>query len=681
MPLSENPNVREAVYIISKKFSRCSHKTIDYQEIAEDFRVISGARYVALNDVSDYGEYTTTKAIAGIREGIQQASKIFGFPLVGAAYSIDTPIKEVFAADGIVEFDHLCSLAGSQVPQGLCREAAKLFRLEKAYALAMYDYNGPIADLIFILEKGVELQNRLEIETLASVLSLCLQRVYAEQDMVLKLLDVCKADNEERRAAYQSLFAATDRLPDLIYHLDTEGRISFINQAVQRYGYTRESLIGEHILELVHPEDREKARWKLNERRAGDRRTRKFEVRLKTGDKHTVFLSLYNRSMPKDPVLLVDAEGIYKGTPGRSDFMGTLGVGHDITEQKLLQNELDQHSHMFRTIIENMGEAAWLEEIDPQRTMYLNPACERLFQITADRLQADPSLWLRIIHPDDRKRVEAALTQLNSEHRLDPIEYRIFDKTGTERWVRAHTFPVEDTYGKVTRMVGIAHDITSEQQERTLLQERVQKEKAFVHEINHRVKNNLTLLDSMLSLELGSIQEQQNDADNTTEILGKVKARIRAVGLVHEMLYSSSQDRAVEARQYLQELGFNILEADGVNYGRIQLEFRIKDLVWLPVRVVIPLGMIFSELLTNAIKYAFPAGEDGQVWVRLEGHAEQEYELQVCDNGKALPPDYDQKSLSIGHSLITSLARQLNGSFEIKTNQNYKCFSIRFAME
>ncbi|MFW5710595.1 MAG: PAS domain-containing protein [Spirochaetota bacterium] len=239
------------------------------------------------------------------------------------------------------------------------------------------------------------------------------------------------------------MFHATDKMPDLIYHLDTEGRIVFINQAVQRYGYDRESLIGEHVLDLVHPEDRERARWKLTERRA------------------------------------------------------------------------------------------------------------------------DPALWLQIIHPDDRKRVEDALVRLNTEHKLDPVEYRIFD----------------------------------------------------------------------------------------------------------------------EARTYLRELGDSILEIDNTGSSRIQLDYHIDQPIWLPVATVIPLGMIFSELLTNAIKYAFPDGEGGQVWIHLWRHTEYEFELQVCDNGKALPSDFDTKSLSIGHSLITNLARQLNGSFEITDKPDYKCFCIRFAID
>lgn len=674
--------MRDFVRSVVRRFSRCSHRTIDYEEIAENFRIVSGARYVALNEVSDYGEHTNTRAIAGVDEGVKKASKMFGFPLVGAAYTVDPPIKEVFAADGIVEFESLCDLAGSQIPRNLCTQAVRLFGLGKAYALAVHDHNGPIADLVFLCAKNREIQHRVELETLSSVLSLCLQRVYAEKDTVVKLLDVCKDGGDERGAAYESLFHATDKLPDLIYHLDTEGRIVFINQAVQRYGYERESLIGEHILELVHPADREKARWKLNERRAGDRRTRKFEVRLKTGDKHTVYLSLYNRNLPKDPVLLIDAEGLYKGQPGQSDFLGTLGVGHDITEHKLLQAELNQHSHMFQTIIENMGEAAWLEEIDPQRTLYLNPACERLFQTTADRLQADPSLWTQIVHPDDRGRVEEALVQLNSEHKLDPLEYRIFDGEGNERWVRSQVFPVEDQYGSVTRMVGIAHDITAEQREREHLQQNIQKEKAFVHEVNHRVKNNLMMIDSMLNLELGSFTAQSGNPspENAAAILSKVKARIRAVGLVHEMLYSSSQDKAVEASRYLRELGDSILEADGINHNRIQLNFLVEQPIWLPVRVVIPLGMIFSELLTNAVKYAFPVGNEGDVRVFLRAHTEQEYELRVCDNGESLPADYGKNSTGIGHSLITNLARQLNGSFEILGEEDYKCFTVRFSL-
>ena len=677
----------------ARDLSRCSHRSIDYVEIAELFRALSGARFVALNEVSDFGEHTTTRAIAGVKETVQKAGELFGFSLTGAAYTVDPHIKEAFDAEGIVEFDNLCSLAGSQIPKNVCKRVAKLFNIGKAYVLALHDHNGPIADLVFICGQKQELVNRLELETLGAMLSLCLQRVYAEQDSVLKLLSIFGNEDQAKHPVYESLLQASDRMPDIIYQLDRDGRIEFINQAVQRYGYDREKLIGRHILDIVHPADREKAKWKLAERRTGSRRTRKFEVRLQTSNSHTVFFRLYNRSLPKDPVLLIDAEGLYSTRTGDSEFVGTLGVGHDITEQKMLQDELDQHSYMFRTIIENIGDAAWLEEIDPQRTLYLNPACERLFQVTAERLQEDPSLWLQRIHPEDRERVEGFIEKLNSEKEAGAIEYRLFDGEGGERWIRAQLFPVRTPYGTLNKTVGIARDITIEQHEKELLQQKVEKEKAFVREINHRVKNNLMMLDSMLNLELASLKERSDhfeqyysekppEPENAAEILSKVKGRIRAVGLVHEMLYSSSQDKAVEAGSYLQELGQSILEADGAKREKIVLSFEGDDLLWLPVKMVIPLGMIFSELLTNALKYAFPDDGRGHVLVQLVSTEQRQYELRVCDDGVALPADYDKKSQSIGHSLISGLSQQINGEFEIEAGQSQqKCFKIRFAME
>ncbi|MDZ7792882.1 MAG: PAS domain S-box protein [Spirochaetia bacterium] len=678
--------IREA----ARSLSRCSHRSIDYLEIAELFRVLSGARFVALNEVSDYGEHTTTRAIAGVKETLQKAGELFGFSLTGAAYTVDPQIKEAFDAEGIVEFDHLCSLAGSQVPEKVCQQMAKLFKLGKTYVLALHDHNGPIADLVFICGQKQELENRVEVETLGSMLSLCLQRVYSEQDSVLKLLSICGNEEQAKQPAYDSLLQATDRMPDIIYHLDRDGRIEFINQAVQRYGYERQGLIGRHILDIVHPADREKAKWKLAERRTGSRRTRKFEVRLQTGNNHTVFFRLYNRSLPREPVLLIDAEGLYSGRTGESEFMGTLGVGHDITEQKMLQDELDQHSYMFRTIIENIGEAAWLEEIDPQRTLYLNPACERLFQVSAEGLQKNPELWLQRVHPDDRAGVEGFLEKLNSEQEMGAVEYRLFDGEGGERWIRSELFPVRDPYGILNKTVGIARDITVEQHEKQLLQQKVEREKAFVREINHRVKNNLMMLDSMLNLELASLQEQsersagqeQSEPRQAAEILSKVKGRIRAVGLVHEMLYSSSQDKAVEAGSYLQELGESLLEADGAKREKVVLIFEVDNALWLPVKMVIPLGMIFSELLTNALKYAFPGDGRGHVRVQLASTGQAQYELRVCDDGVDLPADYDQKSRSIGHSLISGLSRQLNGEFEIEAGgTKEKCFKIRFVLD
>lgn len=134
-------------------------------------------------------------------------------------------------------------------------------------------------------------------------------------------------------------------VPDLIYRLDADGRILFINDAIERYGYTAQELIGTNIFDLVHPEDREKAIFKINERRSGMRGTQSLELRLLTKNNISIPFEFKSNSSEVDPILIISAEGVY-ATSSLQDgrFICTQGVGRDITERKWVEEAI-RRSH------------------------------------------------------------------------------------------------------------------------------------------------------------------------------------------------------------------------------------------------------------------------------------------------------------------------------------------------
>ncbi|MEW6752901.1 MAG: ATP-binding protein [Candidatus Latescibacterota bacterium] len=124
-------------------------------------------------------------------------------------------------------------------------------------------------------------------------------------------------------------------IPDIVYRLDAAGRILFINEAVRRYGYDPAELQGTSIFDLIHPEDRAKAAYRLNERRTGERRTRLLEVRLLARNRPPVPFELTQGPWQEEPTLLVSAEGIYATPrPSTATFLCTQGVARDISERK-----------------------------------------------------------------------------------------------------------------------------------------------------------------------------------------------------------------------------------------------------------------------------------------------------------------------------------------------------------
>ena len=142
-----------------------------------------------------------------------------------------------------------------------------------------------------------------------------------------------EALSSQRDPSELMLTSIVRAVPDIVYRLDADGRIVFMNEAVRNYGYEPDELIGTNIFELIHPEDRDKAAYRINERRTGDRRTRLLELRLLTKNREPV--SFEFASHIGEPTLSISAEGIYSsGEPSREDFLYTQGVARDITDRK-----------------------------------------------------------------------------------------------------------------------------------------------------------------------------------------------------------------------------------------------------------------------------------------------------------------------------------------------------------
>ncbi|MCP4756010.1 MAG: PAS domain S-box protein [Proteobacteria bacterium] len=144
----------------------------------------------------------------------------------------------------------------------------------------------------------------------------------------------------ERRKAETALAESQRELksiirtvPDIIYRLDPGGRVTFISDAVKRYGYEPEALLGHSMMDLVHPGDKEKAAFRINERRTGDRSTRAFELRLLTKSKKSIPFEIFT----------VSSEGVYcSDNPRTGAFEGTQGIAKDITDRRRVEEEREQ---------------------------------------------------------------------------------------------------------------------------------------------------------------------------------------------------------------------------------------------------------------------------------------------------------------------------------------------------
>lgn len=146
------------------------------------------------------------------------------------------------------------------------------------------------------------------------------------------------------KEAETKFFLLVQNLPDIIYLLDENGTISFISNTINQYGYSSEELIGTSIIDIVHPEDKEKAWFRIKERRRGDRSTKMMEIRFVKKNEDVIHLELKDRDVDEFPMFSISAEGQYISSNGDGDvsqFIGTLGVAREVSHRRSLAVDLD----------------------------------------------------------------------------------------------------------------------------------------------------------------------------------------------------------------------------------------------------------------------------------------------------------------------------------------------------
>jgi two-component system, sensor histidine kinase PdtaS len=179
----------------------------------------------------------------------------------------------------------------------------------------------------------------------------------------------------------------------------------------------------------------------------------------------------------------------------------------------------------------------------------------------------------------------------------------------------------------------------------------------LIKEIHHRVKNNLEMVSSLLALQ----SEQINDP-KTKEAITEGKNRVNSIGIVHQKLYQGDNLGHIEMKEYFMSLSESILDSLGAE-DRIELKIEMKKLD-LDIDTAIPLGLIINELLTNAIKYAFPLAKKGTISIKLEKQNHHILHLEVSDNG--IGKSDSIQGTGFGGKLISLLTHQLNGTMTEK---------------
>ncbi len=211
------------------------------------------------------------------------------------------------------------------------------------------------------------------------------------------------------------------------------------------------------------------------------------------------------------------------------------------------------------------------------------------------------------------------------------------------------------------------------QKEAAKTESSLQEKELLLREIHHRVKNNLQIISSLLSL-----QSRSSKDEHAIEMAKESQNRIKVMALIHEKLYRSKDFANVEFNDYIKNLVNDLFASYKVSTSRISLKMDIEN-ISLGIDTAIPTGLIINELVTNCLKYAFPKDTDGEIRISLRSLDDGQNELIVSDNGVGLPENMDIKNAeSLGLRMITNLTeRSLHGKVNINRDNGTE-FQIIF---
>ncbi len=373
----------------------------------------------------------------------------------------------------------------------------------------------------------------------------------------------------------------------------------------------------------------------------------------------------------------------------------------EIEERKHMEAALRESEERYRGIIKDQTEliCRWL----PDGTLtFVNEAYCRYFGKSYEELVGHS--FVPLIPEEEQDVVMEAATTPNAENPIVSTEHSVIVADGSLRWQQWTDRAILDAAGNVVELQSVGRDITEkrlaemalkdlnasletriaertaelsrvaedlrrEVDERTRAEARLQtslrEKEVLLREIHHRVKNNLQVVSSLLSLQARQVTDAVGLA-----MLQDSQNRLRSMALIHEKLHESAEIACVDFGDYIRSLMASLMASYSGASASVAVVIDVAPDLQLDIDTAVPCGLIINELISNALKHAFVDGRPGTLWTSVSRIADQELELVVRDNGVGLPVDVQELATrSLGLRLVNRLVRQIKGTLEMDSSE------------
>jgi PAS domain S-box-containing protein len=268
--------------------------------------------------------------------------------------------------------------------------------------------------------------------------------------------------------------------------------------------------------------------------------------------------------------------------------------------------------------------------------------------------------WADLIYPDDLLAVLEEAAQLSDRPSTIVQEYRILSEDGSIRWIEDHKIGLFAEDGTYLGVDGVVFDITDRKQAEELIKASLREKEILLQEVHHRVKNNLQIISSLLRM-----QSRHAPDGGATDALRDSETRVRSMALVHQALHQSQDLARIDFAGYVRSLIRYLETSYHAQPSDVAISIDVDD-ISLSIDTAIPCGLVVNELVSNALKHAFPDGRAGEIRIECRIESGGQCRLMVADNGIGFPEDLDfPGTASLGLQLVSGLVSQLDGTVEL----------------
>jgi PAS domain S-box-containing protein len=469
--------------------------------------------------------------------------------------------------------------------------------------------------------------------------------------------------NSEKK--YRAIF---ERSPIGIFRFDSNGYITHFNDAfINAFSTGKKTYSGFNIINMINnPEMKEAAEQCLE----GKESTFEGYYKSVVTKKSAILKAMFNP--------IIDEDG---------EIHGGICICEDITERKHSEDELKQSEDKYRSLFTNMINGFAYNKIIVDNNnkpvdyiiLKVNRAFERIMEGEKKDFIGKKALvdFAHIVNTQEKNWInvfgDVALKgeEVRFEQFIRPLN----------KWLSIYAYSLKDGF-----FATIVEDITARIQAEEKLKSLLKEKETLLKEVHHRVKNNLQVIASLLSIQSLHINDEK-----IKQIFKESQNRIKSMSIIHEKLYSSETSEKINLGDYIENLIDSLFYSYG-KYGKINREILVGNL-FLDVGLAIPCGLIITELVSNSLKYAFPDNKGNIKIEFFKGEAKHQqdnmdiklndkeylYSLIISDDGIGLEEDLNINNLnSLGLKIAKSLVEErLKGSFSIDSDKGTK-FTIKF---